>query len=298
MPVRHEPARDEELIRYLLGELPEEATERLDELSVVDDQFVARLRVVEDDLLDAYASGRLTGDRRRRFEAFYLTSPRRRTKVAFARRFLAAIDPGARPVDETAPETRRHSRLSLVPFPWALAAAVALCLATGGLLMRDARLRRDLADARRQVTTADERLATLSNQLTAQQRIATAAQASLSEAHAAPAVALVLLPQTRGVGPVPAVAVPADATTITVALAIEGAAHGRYEASLKDPASNDVVWHSAPVPAALAEPVPLVTLGLPAPLLKAQHYVVDLFTSASSRGRDFVGSYAFEVVRR
>ena len=86
---RREPARDDdELVGYLLGELSEEDAERLDEMSLVDDEFAARLRLVEDDLVDAYAGGRLSGERLKRFESFYLASPRRREKAAFAKRVL------------------------------------------------------------------------------------------------------------------------------------------------------------------------------------------------------------------
>ena len=45
---------DRHLASYLLGLLPEEEAERLDEASVVDDELASRLCGVEDDLVDAY----------------------------------------------------------------------------------------------------------------------------------------------------------------------------------------------------------------------------------------------------
>jgi hypothetical protein len=48
---------DEQLVRYLLGLLPDEEAERLDELSIADDELAWRLRAVEDDLVDAYVTG-------------------------------------------------------------------------------------------------------------------------------------------------------------------------------------------------------------------------------------------------
>ena len=87
-----ESLNDDHLIRYLLGCLPEDETERLEEQSLIEDELAERLRLVEDDLLDAYASGALSEERRARFETYYLASRRRRKKAVFAKSFLSAID--------------------------------------------------------------------------------------------------------------------------------------------------------------------------------------------------------------
>src|ERR1700704_4316416 len=89
MTLSHDLGHDDQLVRYLLGLLPGQDAERLDELTVADDEMAWRLRVVENDLVDAYVTGTLTGQRRARFESFYLSSERRRRKVQFARSFLA-----------------------------------------------------------------------------------------------------------------------------------------------------------------------------------------------------------------
>src|SRR5215468_2506004 len=83
---------DRQLVRYLLGMLSDTDAERLDELSIVDDEIAARLRSIENDLVDAYVCGTLEGELRERFESFYLASPLRREKVKFARGFLNAVD--------------------------------------------------------------------------------------------------------------------------------------------------------------------------------------------------------------
>jgi hypothetical protein len=56
----------------------EDEAERLDEQNLIEDELAERLRLVEDDLLDAYASGTLSADRRAGFETYYLASRRRR----------------------------------------------------------------------------------------------------------------------------------------------------------------------------------------------------------------------------
>jgi hypothetical protein len=293
MPGRRDAARDDELIRYLLGELPEDDVERLDEQSVVDDEFAARLRLAEDDLVDAYSRGKLTGDRQRRFEAFYLTSPRRRDKVAFSRRLLQALD--GDPAHAAPGGLKPHWRPRWLP--WALAAAAALCLGTGALIQH-ARIEADLTDARQRLAAADRQLASLSDDLAAEKRAAAVARESLAQAQtpAFVAVALVLTPQTRGTGAVPVIAVAGNSRTVPVTLRVEDANAAPFETELRDPGSNRIVWRSGPLDAERAAPTPLVSVALPADLLKSQHYAIDLYTT--KRGRDFVNSYAFEAVRR
>src|SRR5262245_24815785 len=129
MALLRESATDgERLVRFLLGLLPEDEAERLDEQSVVDDDVACRLLSAENDLVDAYVRGALTPDRRLRFESHYLASPRRRRRVAFARRFLAVVDRSPQP----APIPALWSRWSWSTFARpSVAAAAALILAVG-----------------------------------------------------------------------------------------------------------------------------------------------------------------------
>jgi hypothetical protein len=90
-----ETGHDDHLfVRYLLGLLPEKDAERLDELSIADGDVASRLCAVENDLVDAYVRGTLAGDMLKRFESFYLASPRRHEKVMIARGLLRIVDRG------------------------------------------------------------------------------------------------------------------------------------------------------------------------------------------------------------
>jgi hypothetical protein len=104
---------DQQLARYLLGLLPDEDAERLDEASIADDEVAAWLRVVEDGLVDAYASGNLAGELLERFESVYLSSPRRRQKVRLAARLLRTVDRAVAPADVSS--HRFSPKLRLVP---------------------------------------------------------------------------------------------------------------------------------------------------------------------------------------
>lgn len=301
MPLPRDPRHDDQLIRYLLGSLPEDEAERLDEQTIVDEELAARLRLIEDDLVDAYASGALDGDRLERFESFYLASPRRRDKAAFAKGFLAAVDgsSGRQPAEPQAAAVGGRGPARWLP--WSLAAAAVLFLGIGTLFLQDLRLRRDLTEAERRVVAADGRTHAMSAQLEEQQRALAAARQGLADARGAQplaTVALVLMPQTRGVGPVPIIAVHSAARTVPLDLRIEAAGGVPYEVALRDPATNLIVWRSPTLtPQRLRRP-PVVAVGLPAGELKAQHYTLDLFEHRRGGAAEFVGSYAFEVVRQ
>jgi hypothetical protein len=114
---RGEPVPDDrQLLRYLFGQLSEVEQERLDEASIVDERVAWRLRVLEDDLVDAYACDTLDLETRHVVARTYLTSPARREKVAFARRFLAALERlSSRCVDATASQPRARSPVRTGP---------------------------------------------------------------------------------------------------------------------------------------------------------------------------------------
>ena len=79
----------------LLGSLSAEETERLDELSLTDDEFAGRLQAVENELIDAYVEGELSGQTLEQFNSFYLSSPKRRERVRFAQVFRTVAERSA-----------------------------------------------------------------------------------------------------------------------------------------------------------------------------------------------------------
>jgi hypothetical protein len=75
-----------------LGLLTEEDAERLDEMSIADDHVALDLRVVENDLVDAYVRGAMTDGTREQFELAYLSSPHRFCMVRFAKAFCGVTE--------------------------------------------------------------------------------------------------------------------------------------------------------------------------------------------------------------
>src|ERR1044072_3013801 len=154
---------NELIIEYLLGGLADDENERLDELSFTDDEFAGRLPMVENDLLDAYARGELAGDRLEKFNAVYLTSPKKREMVRFAKTFQAFANRNstwqltedapiskianteAPPRDSTKSAGRRFFTIPRWFWQWGLATATLILVLVGGyFVIENAGLRKQM----------------------------------------------------------------------------------------------------------------------------------------------------------
>lgn len=324
---------DEQLQRYLLGLLPDERAERLDEASIADDDVASRLRIVENDLVDAYVRGALAGETLERFESHYLLSPRRRQAVNFARSFVRAVDRSAPALDvsagphasaagasrpdgdRTADSTWRDWLALRSRFAPAFAAAAALLVvACGALLFQTMRLRSGLNVERGERVAMEQRAHDLERQLSDRRASNDAAARELAHGAAAAvpprpaaaestprasgllATAVVLLPQTRAIGAIPVVAAPVNRAAFE--LRLETNDFARYQVGLKDPATNRIIWRSAWLTATPSADRQAVRVVVPASVLKPQHYSLDLSGRDDTGRTDVVGSYVFEVVPR
>src|SRR5579864_582702 len=186
------PPDDLLLTQYLLGVLPDKEAERLDELSVSDEEFAWRLEAIENDLVDAYVRGELSAEDTEHFKAFYLSSARRQEKVRFAEGLLelerrtAAPSTAESPGTISAPQPSRDltrqssSRLFAMPrlaFQWGLtAAALALLVFGGYVLVQNLQLRRQLTEAEAQHAFLNQRAQDLQEQLDHEKAARDAAQ--------------------------------------------------------------------------------------------------------------------------
>lgn len=347
-PLSPDSTPDDELfVRYLLGQLSEDEAERLDELSIADDEVAWRLRAAEDDLVDAYVRGSLSDVSRARFERVYLVTPKRRDKVRFAQSLARTLDrapqitpqvngmatakaPGgvaasaaAGSVQALAEEAARPRWLAWL-WPgsaagWTLAAVgAALAVICGALLVQTARLRDDLATEKSMRASFDQHAQDLQHQLDAQKasaaettaqldRIRTQlAEATQQQSSAAAsrgssllsgAVALLLTPQTRAAGSAPAIALRPGAEGVPLALLLESDDFPRYQVAVKDPATNAIVWRSDRLAVTAVNHAPTVSVVLPARLLKAQHYALELSGLRAAGGTDVIGSYVIRIVQ-
>jgi len=135
---------ERQIRRYLLGQLAEADQQRIDERFFLDDEFHEKMQTLERELIDAYVRGELDEDERRPFETYYLATPRRREKVAFARVLLRGASPAAAAAQPEAPAAdqparrwwRRIEWSALRPIPSYLLAAAGLVIVIGGVALR------------------------------------------------------------------------------------------------------------------------------------------------------------------
>lgn len=201
-----QPLIDESLVRkYLLGQLAEGDRERLEERLLTDDDFYETVTAledrVEDELIDQYLDGELTGDGRAHFERLLLYTPERADKLRLIKDLKAlavpavALDAGAatRATTETPTPSRTGwlGAVGLFRNPlFGLSCAAALLFAVLScvwLLVKSNRLEAELKQARahaQPTPTADAGLKEQLEQLRAQNEELTAGLRSAEEARA------------------------------------------------------------------------------------------------------------------
>jgi hypothetical protein len=314
---------DQLLIRYLLGALPNEEAQRLDELSIADDEFALRLRVAEDDLVDSYARGELSGETLRQFEAFYLSSPKRLQKLAFAetmraRELRTADATVTAPSVQTAavfrslekrenPKPHSPWRIFSVPrlsLQWGFAAAaMSMAVIAGFLFLEVGQLRRQIAGTEYKRVAVDQREQTLEKQLS-EQRTANAQtqneierlRSEASHFNTMKSIAVLLMPQTRGSAQPVSVSVPAGIDAVPVRLALESNEFPEYQVTLKEPGSDRALWRSARLKTEAQGKNKSLSLSIPANLLKQQTYALEASGLPAKGAPEFLSGYVFRVV--
>jgi hypothetical protein len=298
---------DTQLMQYLLGSLSPEESERLDELSLTDDDIAWRLRAVENDLVDAYVRAELTGTTLQNFRAFYLASPKRREKVAFAEELLRFQSGAAKAAVQPSEKNSFFSRM-FAPRRMTLqfaAAAFAMVLVFGYLIFDNARLRYQMNESRAQQSSLEQSRQELEKELREQRAANAGAQksagtgaGSATDLDQLKMLAVVLPPPTRGLGPIKTITVHPNADLAVLLLTLEVADFPRYRVTLKDPATNVTLWRSADLETTTISGRPALAVSVRASLLKTQNYVAEVSGVSRSGHSQIIGDYPFNVVLR
>jgi hypothetical protein len=305
---------DRLLTQYLLRSLPEEETERLDELSVADDDFAARLTSAENDLVDAYVRRELPPEDADRFKSAYLSSPNRREKVQFAEALLSFQQRVAtRPVIVRAGVaqtekrgnawtrfignwfgTSRSAGAWFAP-QWGLAgAALLLLVASGYLLNTNRELRQQINRSESNRNALVQRQQDLQNQLAAKDA-ATQAAPPLSIDRLKVA-AFVLVPSLRGSGALPTVSWSESTDLIVLKLQLEVADFSAYRVAIEDPATRHTAWQSGDLKPQSDGGKQVLSFALRPSLLKSANYLVQLNGVGANGTTELVTTYPFRGV--
>lgn len=162
--------QDSLMVRYLLGELPQQEQTALENLLFTSDEAFERMSESENRLVDDYVRGRLTSSSRTRFEEHYLASPLHRRRVTIARDLLASADQSRE--SEKRPLLDRLRAWSEVSYGWRLTIAAALLMLCAGaiwLLIEQSRLRTQVASIQKENATHEGREQELARRVAEQQ---------------------------------------------------------------------------------------------------------------------------------
>lgn len=276
------PESDDHLVRYLLGELPEEEAEPLDERSITDDAFALQLRDIENDLVDRYARGEPFALQRlaRRFQQ----SAHLRDKVEFANalhRLSAASQGGSAAAPTNGASRTRWLR--------GLSVAAALLLAISGYLgVRMTQLRGELERIGLERADAARRSDELQQEL---ERARAMPQASL-----APAV-FVIPPPRRGIdGGDTRISIPRGSRDVVLRLTVESDAYRNFWVAVRDPSANRAIWRSADLSSAPDGANQIVTLTIPVASLRPGRWLAELSAVLPDSSVELIANYPIRIV--
>ena len=321
-PEKLEPA-DAMLLRYLLGALPVDEAEPIEEASIVDEDLAARLNALECDLVDSYVRGDLEGSNLTKFQSWYLSSPLRVQKVEAAKAIVLIVDAApvnAAPASKPVLDANRPPAASSAPAPtlsysgasalaksgksrfgmfraWPMlgfaAAILILIVAVGFLTSRNKRLRNEVAETKKQTT---ELTAKLNEEHAADSAIGLKSCLPDSLAHGLDNVATVtmFLPSpTRGASTVPTLNIPTGTGLVVLSLGLGSNDENSYRAQLMDPATQKILWHSGVLRP--GSDGTYVSVTVPAPVLRSKMYLLQLMHDTTNGGSELLASYPFRA---
>jgi hypothetical protein len=322
---------------YLLGVLPEAERDSFEQSYLEDETLFQELEEIEDELIDDYVNGSLSGADTARFEQYFLRSPGRGEKLAFARAMTEHAvawkdkQQGLGSAQVEVPEGEQASSVAKVlpfktwsrPVPawrqWgAIAAAVLIAIGSGVLWLRNRELRRELlsanADTARLQTEAnnDAARANEANQKLESEKVRSAELAertgelekmlaqlqSVRKAAVSVFVGLEYLVRSARGGESKVKTVNIPADTQLVKLSVEFE-KGKIEKFRGTLKREDTnVWTSGVVKGGSKANKQTVTLTIPGDLLKNADYTLTIRDGSPNGEGEAVARYVLRVVKR
>jgi hypothetical protein len=323
----------DQVTRFLLGELPQSEMERLNALFASDEGFQQRVRIVEDDLIECFVKGQLTGDQLIRFRRYFLASPERRERVKISQGFLddlivihdeswlkrqwraLNLHPSFLRFREAGQSFWERAGLPLRAVTFGVALLLfAICL---NLFSEWIRNKRQAAEALTASAEAQQANQELQQQLEQGQAESQQLQEQLNQtreninqipppvtqvnqpAPAKPAEALMsafaLRPASRGAEGVPELVVQPNTDDIVLQLELGRDDRASYRAELRTQPDGLRLWQSGTLKPRVRDYGKAVEVRLPAALLKSRAYTLKVFGANAAGAAEEAISYSFRI---
>lgn len=325
------------IVEYLLGQLSESELERVERSYLLNEDLFNEVQEVEEELIDDYASGALTAEQRVAFEKYFLRSPERREKLAFATAMteravawqsgtLVSTDKTAREI--TSAELSDHPNANPFSLFWkgsvpawrqwiAVAAAVVLAVVISILWLRNRELQHQLRAANaeyaklQQESDAQARITTETKEALSAERQQTQLvesqveqlQTSSAEKITDTIIDIVLgidylVASTRGAEKkVKTLAVPANARLVRLTLDVAPSSFESFNILLRR-GDETVVWRRAGLQAKPAGDRRKLKLSIPAEHLRPGDYEVLVVGAPTEGDAELIGRYFLKVERK
>jgi hypothetical protein len=321
------------IARYLLGELSEEQQVEIEDRAFADKDYLATITAVENDLIDEYVRRELSERERQQFEKRFLASAERRKRVEFARALanLATEAPAAERVSRPVAPSAASWRVSLEAFVsglnpvarFAFAAAMLVLLVGGAWLFTETlRLRSQLTRLQAENQSSQDERQRLEHQVELERRRSEELTASLNQEKqqreqseeslrqlsetgnatnpSPPVIASLTLLSglSRGGGDKPALRLPGSARLVRLQIGIDP--EEQYKSFVVDlrTVAGRRVWTKENLSARNRRNERAISLTVPANALKPDQYELRLSGIATGGGREDVGFYYFNVIKK
>jgi hypothetical protein len=323
LSVSKQDYNDKTLRGYLLGLLPEAETERLDQLSVSEEEIAQDLRIAEHDLIDAYVNGELTGQELLEFPKVYLGSSLRVERVRFAQAFQSTVKTLDEREAKTDDETEDRSQTSTIPvfifgnwitWKWGLvASSLLIFLVASWFIVQRLRQRPQQTPVQAtgintnsegqgtndQNTKPNQPTGTSSAQVKTEQERLARPSATQTENRPSPsrAVALVLKPQMRSASQPAELPLPDDITTLALTLQLELSDTDYYRTILTEASNDRPIWQSGRIKRSTTNEGSVLYIRVPAASLKQQVYRIRAVGIYPNGTTETTNEYFFRVVK-
>ena len=229
---------EDNVTRYLLGELSEQEQAALEEKYFSDPQVFNEVLKVESELVDAYARGQLSTEMRERFEQSYLKHPARRQRVEFAKALTTRIDERTASVTNADLRASWKQRLLATfggrgrPLRFATALVIVLVVLVGVWILLNSRERQREAAQKQPIQTPQQ-----IEKPQAQEERAASQPSPSSNSNSAPSIVTLALiaggVRSGDSGPTQTLVIPRDTTQAQISLDLKDDSYPRYRVSLR-----------------------------------------------------------------